>query len=180
MTSGNPAATSGAAGAGQALVGVRQFHSMKPHRHPNPRSGAGFTLIEIMIAVAIVGILAAVALPSFQDAIRKGRRAEAFAALAAMQQAQERWRTNNAAYTTLLANLTPAAATPYYDLSVSDPGDLAIGYILTAQGKAGTSQAKDAQCRKLSVRVNGGAVTYAGCGACAVFAYNASDPCWSR
>ncbi|MDP1901067.1 MAG: type IV pilin protein [Rubrivivax sp.] len=154
------------------------------HCSPNSCAGAGFTLIEIMIAVAIVGILAAVALPSFLDSIRKSRRAEAFAAVASIQQSQERWRSNNATYTTVLANLGGAAATPYYDLSIAAPtanaADLAIGYIVTAQGKAGTSQANDAQCRKLSVRILSGAVTYAGCGACAVFTYNASDPCWSR
>ena len=51
-----------------------------------------------MIVVAVVGILAALALPSFFDSIRKGRRSEAVAALAQVQQAQERWRANNATY----------------------------------------------------------------------------------
>jgi type IV pilus assembly protein PilE len=154
-----------------------------PRHRPSPGSHAGFTLIEIMIAVIIVAVLAAVALPSFLDSMRKGRRAEAFAAIAALQQAQERWRTNNATYTTVLGNLGIAAATPNYDLSIAAPSgnaaDLALGYIVSAEGKAGTSQANDAQCRKLSVKVLAGAVTYAGCGAGAC-AYAASNPCWSR
>jgi type IV pilus assembly protein PilE len=155
-----------------------------PRRRTGLGTHAGFTFIELMIAVIIVAVLTAVALPSFLDSMRKGRRAEAFAAMAALQQAQERWRTNNATYTTVLANLNLAAATPYYDLSIAAPSgnaaDLALGYIVSAEGKAGTSQASDAQCRKLSVKVLAGAVTYAGCGACAVFAYAAADPCWSR
>lgn len=137
-----------------------------------------------MIVVVIVGVLAAVAYPSFLDSIRKGRRAEAFAALASLQQAQERWRSNNANYTTTIANLAVGSATPYYDLTVSAPSanaaDLAIGYIVTAVGKAGSSQANDAQCRKLSVWVDRGSVKYAGCGNCSTFTYNASDACWAR
>ena len=62
-------------------------------RHPAPtpllRAGGGYTLIEVMIALAIIAILASVAMPSFFDSIRKSRRSEAVAALSAVQQAQE-------------------------------------------------------------------------------------------
>ena len=78
-----------------------------------PEATRGFTLIELMIAVAVVSILVAVALPTFNDAIRKGRRSEAFAALSQVQQAQERWRSNNANYasnTQLTLPITPATA----------------------------------------------------------------------
>ncbi len=51
----------------------------------------GFTLIEIMVVVAIIGILAAIAYPSYQDSIRKSRRAEARAALQHMMEMQERY-----------------------------------------------------------------------------------------
>ncbi len=140
----------------------------------------GFTLIELIIAVAILGILMAVALPSFLDSMRKGRRAEAFSAISALQQAQERWRGNNAAYTSTLANLNVAATTTpggYYAISVANP--TATGYVVTADGSS-SSQASDGNCGKLSVQVNGGAITYGSCKSCSTFTYAASDACWAK
>ena len=80
----------------------------------------GFTLIELMIVLVIVGILAAVALPSFRDQIRKSRRADAIAELGRLQLAQERWRADRASYGTL-ANIggTATMAGGYY----TDHGD---------------------------------------------------------
>jgi type IV pilus assembly protein PilE len=63
------------------------------------------SLIELMIAVAVAGILLAVALPAYQDSTRKGRRGDAFAAIAALQQSQERWRANSPEYSTSLSDL---------------------------------------------------------------------------
>src|SRR5210317_2023145 len=53
---------------------------------------AGFTLIEMMIAVAIIGILAAIAYPSYQNSILKSRRSDGIATALAVQVAQERFR----------------------------------------------------------------------------------------
>lgn len=58
----------------------------------------GFTLIEVMIAVAIVAILAAVAYPSYLDSITKGKRAEGRAALLELLQQQERYITQTNRY----------------------------------------------------------------------------------
>ena len=139
----------------------------------------GFTLIELMIAVAVVGILLAVALPSFLDSIRKGRRAEAFAALSAIQQAQERWRSNNALYGTL-SNLTIASSTSGGNFTLAVTANTATGYEATADG-SGSGQRNDGQCTKLSVRVDRGAITYASCtGSGCTFTYAATDRCWSR
>ena len=142
---------------------------------------SGFTLIELMIAVAVVGILLAVALPSFMDSIRKGRRSEAFTALSAIQQSQERWRSNRAAYTTTLADLgvTSSVSTPggYYTLSIDSASPTA--YVLTAVGSG--SQLNDGPCANLSLELNAGAIRYASCtGTGCAFTYAASDRCWAR
>ena len=62
----------------------------------------GFTLIELMITVAVVGILAAIAYPSYQDSIRKSRRADAKSALLDAAHRQERFFTENNQYTNVL------------------------------------------------------------------------------
>lgn len=62
--------------------------------HPQPRT-TGFTLIELMITVAIVGILAAVAFPSYQNQIQKGKRAEGKAALLNSASKMERYYSDN-------------------------------------------------------------------------------------
>jgi type IV pilus assembly protein PilE len=63
------------------------------------KSSRGFTLIEIMIVVAIVAILAAVALPNYQDSVRKTRRGAAKACLNEVSQQMERFFTSNLRYT---------------------------------------------------------------------------------
>jgi type IV pilus assembly protein PilE len=58
----------------------------------------GFTLIELMITVAIIGILAGIAYPSYQDSVRKSRRADAKGALLGFANAMERYFTENNTY----------------------------------------------------------------------------------
>lgn len=72
------------------------------------RSGkrqSGFTLIEVMIVVAIVGILAAIAYPSYQEIVRQTRRADAYSALMDIMARQERYFTDNNSYTDDLSKL---------------------------------------------------------------------------
>lgn len=57
----------------------------------------GFTLVELMIAVAVVALLSAVALPSYQSSVRKARRSDARAALATTAQLMERFATEQGA-----------------------------------------------------------------------------------
>lgn len=146
-----------------------------PHRR-------GFTLIELAIAIAVLAIIASIALPSFIDAVRKSRRSEAFAALAAVQQAQERWRANNPAYTTDLSNagLGLPTTTPggYYTVAVNAAD--ATGYTATASGVSGTSQAGDGNCTRLRVRAAGGNLFYESASGGGAFSTATGATCWSR
>ena len=160
---------------------------MKTRNAPRrPTQLRGFTTVELLIALVIVGVLVSIALPSFQNSIRKGRRSEAFAALAQLQQSQERWRSGHPAYSTSLSELGVTSPTPtgYYTLTVAESGavgdTLATAYAASAFGVAGTSQAKDAECRNVSVRMRGGVLEYAGCGSCSTFSYAPTNACWSR
>ena len=58
----------------------------------------GFTLVEVMIVVAIIAILAAIVIPSYQSAVRKAHRTDAKTALATIAQLMERYNTQNNTY----------------------------------------------------------------------------------
>jgi type IV pilus assembly protein PilE len=157
---------------------------MHIRRRPPIRHAHGFTLIELMITVVVVGLLAAVAFPSFLDSIRKGRRSEAFTALSAVQQAQERWRSNNASYATDLTSAAPAglgllATTPsgYYGVTLANVTP--TGYEVIATAVSGTSQANDGACVKLGVQLAAGNLTYASSSGGSL-TYANTDKCWSR
>lgn len=81
----------------------------------------GFTLIELMITVAIIAILAAIAYPSYQDSVRKTKRATAQADLMELAGFMERVYTENIAYpsaSTALPFITsPRDSTPAYNLT---------------------------------------------------------------
>ncbi|BAL97235.1 type IV pilin protein [Rubrivivax gelatinosus] len=146
----------------------------------------GFTLIELAIVVVVLGVLAAVALPSFMDSIRKGRRSDAYAAVAAVQQAQERWRSNHAQYTTSLTDLglSSSSSSGHYTIEIGSSGaagdTLSSAYVVTARGNRGSSQASDSQCRNMSMRLRGGNLEYAGCGSCGDFSYAVTNACWPK
>jgi type IV pilus assembly protein PilE len=99
------------------------------------RQRRGFTLIEVMIVVAIVGILAALALPSYSNYLRRGRISDAVSTLSNHRTAMEQFFQDNRTYDNACNNGS-IAATPtssnYFDFTCTPAGAV---YTLTATGK---------------------------------------------
>ena len=133
----------------------------------------GFTLIELMAVVVIVGILAAIAYPTFMAQVRKSRRAEAVSATAQIQQGQERFRANCPCYAHSVTNAVSATCPAACPGTLADAGlgiaavagarytyalsaTTATAYTLTVTAVSGSSQAADTACSPLVVTVTNG------------------------
>lgn len=142
---------------------------------PRQPSTAGFTLVELMIVVAIVGILAGVAYPSYQESVARSRRADAKAVLMENAQHMERYFTQNNTYLNAAVNpvlpITEApkdGATKYYDITFLGTNTVTT-YTLQAAPK--NSMASD-PC---------GTLTFTQAGAKGVSgASRTANECWSR
>ena len=93
---------------------------------------AGFTLIELMIVVVVVGILAAVAYPSYQEYLRKTRRVDAKIALMSAAQTLERYYTENMSYADADNVLASASDDGYYSLSFASGSPTANAFTIKA------------------------------------------------
>jgi len=114
---------------------------------------SGFTLIELMIAVAIIAIIAAIAYPSYTSSVTKSRRADAKSKLLEVAQRQERYYTERNTYTATLTDLGYPSGTlktenGYYAITAAATAGagntIANSYTLTAT--ASGSQANDTKC----------------------------------
>lgn len=123
---------------------------------------AGFTLIELMIAVLVVAVLAAVAIPGYYSYVERSRRSDAVTTLMSLAQAQERFMAIHGSYAALLSGSVadgeglgvPADNTSnegFYSMSLDRPRDGA--YILTATPRA--SQASDIECAAFTLSHTG-------------------------
>ena len=139
-----------------------------------PRRRTGFTLVELLVVVAIATVLLALAVPSYVSYVRQTRRTEARTALLDLAGREERFfSTNGASYTTTAAQLGYTAlgvpiGSGYYQLQVCVPANsnctaglgmpnppAAPSYTVVATPVAGQSQVNDTQCTAFAVDSTG-------------------------
>ena len=127
--------------------------------------GTGFTLVELIITMAIIGILALVAFPSYNDSKRKTRRADAAAAMLSVQVAQEKFRGSCAYYAQSLGTAdtcgasasastvkaSSASAEGYYTISIDTSTATGNAYTIKAVAVSTTDQANDTGCTTLYI-----------------------------
>lgn len=85
---------------------------------------AGFTLVELMIAVVIIGTLSAIAIPIYSQQVRKSHRTDTQTSMMELSVRQTSWRSNHTSYGTMgdVTGLSPAIADPsdsYYNVTIA-------------------------------------------------------------
>lgn len=116
----------------------------------------GFTLIELMITVAIIAIIAAIAYPSYQESVKRTRRAVAKADLMELANFMERKFTENNTYASVAL---PSLGTEHYTVSFSSEQPTATTYVIQA---APTGVQASDSCGTLTIS-NTGATTPSSC-----------------
>lgn len=149
---------------------------MKTHK-----KSLGFTLIELMIVVAIIGIIASIASPAYQDYITRGKRTDAKSGLSSLQLAQEKFRancpnyavewdttrrcdsTNGYKFSADAASTTITSPDGHYTLSITTPTTATssgTNYVLQAVPVSGGDQAGDSDCLAFTINQDGEKKSY--------------------
>ncbi|WP_342130630.1 type IV pilin protein [Hydrogenophaga sp. OTU3427] len=126
------------------------------------RRQRGFSLVEAMVVVAVIGILAAIAYPNYTEHVRRGRRSDAMVALSAVLQAQERWRANTLTYAAQLQDLglRSTSLDGHYALALNGASRNSYTATATAVGV----QASDTACSSMSVTLDAQGIHYGATG----------------
>ena len=122
------------------------------------RRDTGFTLLEMLIVVVVVAVLAMIAFPSYQEHLRKGRRAAAEAHLMDISQRQQQYFHDVRSYASAVATLdmsTPSDVSRYYTIAIATAAGPPPTFTATATPVAGTVQELDLGGNALSVNQAG-------------------------
>jgi type IV pilus assembly protein PilE len=125
----------------------------------------GVTLVELMVVVAVIGTLAAIAVPTYRRYLIRSQRSEAKIALMQLQTAQEKFYLQNNAYTNNITNATngtppglglqATSETGKYDIAITTfPAD-GQSYTATASPRTGGGQTDDTQCVNFTINERG-------------------------
>jgi type IV pilus assembly protein PilE len=145
------------------------------------RRQPGFTLIELMVTVAIIAILAAIAIPNYTDYIRRGKIQEATTALLAMRTKMEQWFQDNRAYPATcgaVAGATQIVVPTLKYFTITCPTLTATTYTIQAAGGSAT----DSSISGLTLTINEAnlrATTVTSGSPMGLAGYAANATCWT-
>jgi len=132
---------------------------MTPAKHDNIAQPAGFTLLELLIVVALISIIMSMSVAGYRQYVIRANRVDATALLLRVAAAQERFYLEQNTYTDDMAALGfPDALSErgYYSLQVEAAlGGLVIGYTATASVVDDESQSGDTKCQTMTINESG-------------------------